>query len=614
MKTKNFVILTFTILFLLVSGVFLFFQISEIDKNREKEIKETLKIIESEIQTGYIRNETIDSFKKDLFYLIWIKNVNNNEWYPLIYDNLNLKDSDTFIERDPNKIPKEIDGKTKILKYPINEIDFIIWANSYSITNILKNIVLPILVIVLIYLIILLIINIFFGIEDDVEYNEYSEHNEYNEYNNKKLFNNKRTKKGDYEEKIKKETPLMMPEVELSEDEIKNDYNDNDNEYEDDNDNENEDEDEDYEYQKNLDEKTHKDKKIDNDNNDKDKKDSKRKNEDNNLKYRDDINLNEKLSYELTNDEVKKLLSPIEKEPEHKNKNNEKILKDYEELWQKHFKTSEGFKSNFPFLKLYNTIKFGITPEDYIENGLDIASSYFNWENAQIYIKQKNFFVSTKTKEIIDHEYIDLPTKGDKKGDIFIPLFPYNDTIFGYLYFHWNETENFNIADIIFFLKFLFSEDAKFIFLNYENIEKTIQDINILLNEGNKIFVSILSIDDKDKLKGSLSSSAKESLENIISEKLHNEFSYFEIFNISNFTFGIYSNYENEEQIIEKFDSFIKTKSSYKLPNNGNITLTFSLGITFSEVEENQSAKFLIENSNEKLKRAISEDGNKIIF
>jgi len=595
MKTKHFVILIFTILFLLMSGLFLFFQISETDKYTDKEIKEILKTIKKEVQAEYnIKNETIGSFKKGLFYIIWGKNINNNEWYPLIYDKLNLKDSNTLIERDPYKIPKEIEEKAKLLEYSIDEMSFIVWIEQYSITNILKNIILPILIIILIYLIILLIINIFFDIgnaEDGMDYISYNE-------------------KSSIKEEIKKETPRIMPEVELSEEDIKSedknidyidysDYDDNYNIY-------NEDHKQPYK-------KTDKEKKvIKKVINDKDRKNSAENIEISDLN-RDNINF-DRLSYELTDDEIDKLLTPIEREPENINKNNEKVLGDYKDLWERHFKTSENFKANFPFLKLYNTIKFGITPEKYIENGFDIASPYFDWKNAQIYIKQKNFFVSTKTKEIIDHEYIDLPTKGDKKGDIFIPLFPYSDTIFGYLYFYWDKKENFNIADIIFFLKFFFSEDAKFIFLNYDNAEKTIRNINKLLNDSNEVFVSILSIDDKGVLKETLSPSAKELLKNAINEKLNDEFRHFEIFNISNFTFGMYSVYVNKEEIIEKFDFFIKSENVYDLDNYGRVNLTLSLGIAFSEMVENPNAESLIENSNEKLKRAVLEGGSKIVF
>ncbi len=601
MKTKNFVILIFTTLFVLMSGLFLFFQISEIDRNKESDVKDILKSVEKEIQNGYIKNETIGSFKKDLFYVIWIKNVNNGEWYPLLYDKLSFKGLKLEDNSDPNSIDKKIESKAKILKHSVNGVDFIVWTKLYSPTNILKNIVLPILILILIYLVILLIINIFFGIEDDE--NDYIEQSE-----EKKLI------KEEPKKEIKRETPLVMPEISLSEEDIKSD--------------------EDYENKKEHNKKIKDREKVENkkeekqsnnrvsdniekdddDEEDSDDEDDTAKIESIERKDIDDIDFNERLSYELTNDEFKKLLSPIEREPEHINRNNEKILNDYRELWQKHFKTSENFKSNFPFLKLYNVIKFGITPENYIEEGLKIASSYFGWDDPQIYIKQKNFFVSTKTKEIIDHEYIDLPIKGDKKGDIFIPLYPYNDTIFGYLYFNWQKDKNFNIADIIFFLKFFFSDDAKFIFLNYDNVEKTIQNIDTLLDDKNQVFVALLSIDDKDRLKERLSNDLKDSLEKMVNEKLNLELFYFEIFDISNFTFGIYSTYSNREDITEKLEQFLKLDNSYELPNYGNVNFKFSCGVAFSETESETDANSLIEKSNEKLKRAIIEGGNKIVF
>ena len=187
------------------------------------------------------------------------------------------------------------------------------------------------------------------------------------------------------------------------------------------------------------------------------------------------------------------------------------------------FKISLDFKSEFPFKKIYDLIKIGVKPEQYIKDSLEIASNYFEWENPKLYIYQKDCFVDINTKEILDNYSLKISTDGKKKGKIYIPLFPYNTLkIYGYLFFEWNHENNFFISDVLYFLKYLFSENAKFIFVNNSDIENIINVLNKKLDKQTDLFLSVLEVDGKEKVISNLNENQLNKLNNQILNKLNN--------------------------------------------------------------------------------------------
>ena len=340
-------------------------------------------------------------------------------------------------------------------------------------------------------------------------------------------------------------------------------------------------------------------------------------------KQREKENKDERLDYNLTEEEFDGLLSdyneedeeePINKEPDLEK---EKITDDYKDLWIKHFKISDNFKSNFPFEKIYNLLKFGTKPEDYIKDGLEIAKEYFGFVNPKIYVSQKNVFVDPLTKEILPEEKIEIPLKGDKKGDVCIPLFPYTiKKLFGYFYFEWNKSDNFLIADILYFLKYFFSEEAKTIFLNHKEQEDTIEYLKEKMEKkGDDVFVAIIGMDNIDKIKLDLKNTEKEKLNKNVLDKVLDDFGANYIFNIPPFCVGIIGEDSNKEKEIEKIEKWISDieKHNYPISNQyGNIALSFSCGISFKN-NRNIHPLTLINEAENYLKIARMQGGNQIV-
>lgn len=328
---------------------------------------------------------------------------------------------------------------------------------------------------------------------------------------------------------------------------------------------------------------------------------------------------NEPLSYELSSEEFNGLLGNSEDgtsdNPTEKNGVDDKILSDYKELWVKHFRISDDFKNNFPFEKVLKMVKFGIKPEDYIKSVLDISGTYFKWKGTKVFINQDDKFVDSITKEFLDTSRIDIPLKGDKKGEIFIPLYPYNlTTLFGYFSFMWEEEVDFKIADILYFLKLFFSDDAKNIFINYNDFQDTINNIK---NDGEKksLFLSLISVDNREKIKLKLKRSEKERLSKDILTNLKNDFSVFNINQIFDYYFCIYGEYKDKSQIINSIDDWIGDfdKHNYKISDkSGNLALTFSAGITFSTVKD-FDVKKMIDKTTLNIENAIKQGGNQIV-
>ncbi|HOJ63718.1 MAG TPA: hypothetical protein PLE45_04790 [Spirochaetota bacterium] len=291
------------------------------------------------------------------------------------------------------------------------------------------------------------------------------------------------------------------------------------------------------------------------------------------------------------------------------------ILSEYRQLWIKNYKISDDFKNNFPFKSIYELIKFGIKPEQYLKEALDIATGYFKWENATIYLKQKEGFIDIIDKKILDENLIEIPLKGDKKGDIFIPLYPFNtENIFGYLYFQWHRLNDFFIADILYFLKYIFSEDSKIIF-NQKNQEEIINYLDKLLSKkNNEIAVIVFAVDNRERLKAQLKPATLEILHNKIFTRINEDYKKDYIFKIMPLSFGIISENIIKEKLIEYIEKWKNLNHTYSISSNEpDVAVTFSIGLAVKGNREIHPVVLLNEALNY-LKIARNNGGNQLIF
>ncbi len=296
--------------------------------------------------------------------------------------------------------------------------------------------------------------------------------------------------------------------------------------------------------------------------------------------------------------------------------NIEENLSEYKKLWSKNFNITDDFKNNFPFKKIYDLVKIGIKPEKYISDSIEIASSYFKWENPVFYLNQKNYFIDINSKSILKEENIKIPVNGNQKGKIFIPLFPYKiDKIYGYLYFEWNNKNNFYISDFLFFLKYLFSERAKYIFLNTNMIEKITSYISDKFEDKADLYSAIIEVDNKDKLILESKADYIEKLDDSIKENLSKSFINEKIFQLNQLNYILIGKYDDKNEKIKEIETWIKDIENqyYTISSeSGSIAITYSGGITFKNNRDLHPVTLLNESENN-LKSAIQKGGNIVV-
>lgn len=301
-----------------------------------------------------------------------------------------------------------------------------------------------------------------------------------------------------------------------------------------------------------------------------------------------------------------------ENEPE----NIEDLIEHYKELWNKNFKISDDFKRNFPFKDLNDIMNFGITPEKYINDSIEIASDYFNWKNPKLYIHQKDLFIESSSKDILDISNIPIPANGTKKGSLYIPLFPYSiKSIYGFFYFEWDKKENFYLSDILFFLKYFFSEKAKNIFVNYKELENIIDIIKKKLDNNLDISISMIEADNTSRLKEELKPEWLSDLDEKVKNNLSNTFKDHFIFKIANFNYGVINNKTSPDKYINDLKNWMNNTGmhNYEMSNEyGNIALTFSCG-TASRSNRDLHPLTLINEAEKYLKSAKKKGGNILI-
>jgi hypothetical protein len=293
------------------------------------------------------------------------------------------------------------------------------------------------------------------------------------------------------------------------------------------------------------------------------------------------------------------------------------ILKSYRELWEKNFKITDDFKNNFPFDKISKLIKFSTTPIIYLKDSLEFATNYFGWKNSKIYISQNDKIIDTITNEIIDESEIKIPVDGHQKGPIFIPLFPYNsEKLYGYLFFEWDKENKYHIADILFFLKFLFSDKAKPIFTNHNNLEKLKNILEVKLNKNFEIGFAILEVENKNRLLEELKREWIDKLNHDIKEKLIESFTKEMIFNIGDLYFCIIAENINQKDFINKIEKWINNIDLhfYNVSNEyGSIAVSYIYGVSFKS-NRNIHPISLINEAEENLKSANMKDINEAVY
>ncbi len=255
---------------------------------------------------------------------------------------------------------------------------------------------------------------------------------------------------------------------------------------------------------------------------------------------------------------------------------------EYVNLWTRNFKISDQFKTNFPFTQLLRHLKFSYLPEEYIYKCIGTATEYFKWQNPEVYISQKDDFIECKNKGVLEKSEISVATDGLKKGDIFIPLYPYSKSrIFGYLRFTWNNDFPFFISDILYFLKFIFSQEARNIFANTKQNVLFKERIDKLIENNTDITVAVIEVDHKERYKFDLNQDEKNILNMKILDDITQELHSSTIFESFNFVYlsikpSIQSEFTKE---LELFCSN-KNRNYYISPARGNIAVTFSIGVS----------------------------------
>lgn len=289
-------------------------------------------------------------------------------------------------------------------------------------------------------------------------------------------------------------------------------------------------------------------------------------------------------------------------------------LEAYREIWIRDFKVSNNFIENFPLSSMYRLFRFSFTPEQYILKGLQVGTHYFGWENAGVYISQKDDFINIETGKKLNTESLRIISSPQMYGIVHIPLYPYSKTnLFGFLEFTWNKDENLVMSDILYFLKVLFSNEIKPIFTNQENNENLKERLNDILNANSDVALAFLEADNRHKLFKELSEDEANILNMKISDDIMQAFSGYIVFEVFPFVYGLCGNSE-EKDAIYKLKNFLADKDEHNYfisPSRGNVAVTFSIGLS-SKRERNINIQKLIKEAENELDNALDCGGNRV--
>lgn len=539
----------FTFLIFSLIIPFVGYQVLKISDTQDRRIADFIGMIHKDLLSyGTIRTTTLELIDRDEFFALWVKN--NQALDLLIYDDRFFTDNDIR----PIEVYKKIRNRIRIFNYEYSETGYVVWINQYKADYYISAVVLPLLFGLLIYFVGAILIILLFRSQEDID--ESIIDNEIDEEIRDFGYGT------DYSDHTTSMSQPMDDEDYNADEEqpVTEEFNP-DSLYQS----------EDYDNINNhaMDDEFFKDPEL--------------------PKHTDD-------TVNSFDDDVDSLL-----------------LDEYKKLWQKNFKITDKFKDNFPFYDIYKLLAFSSSPEDYLEEGIRYAGLYFKWSHAEFYIAQGDDYISSSDGGTLDTSLIEIPQNGDHKGRLFIPLYPYNKShIFGYFCFSWTKDESFKISDILYFLKYFFSNDARFIFLRQKRNKELKSKIQQLINSNNEFFFGVLRVDRSEIMKAEMNEEDITILNNKISESLEGIFngSFFEIFPLY---YGVY-NMDSKEEVLEKLNKWISDKDNQNFfisNRRGNVAITYSVGTAFKD-RRIITALDLVSEAEESLFEAIDRGGDQI--
>lgn len=295
---------------------------------------------------------------------------------------------------------------------------------------------------------------------------------------------------------------------------------------------------------------------------------------------------------------------------------NTEILEEYKNLWFKNFKISDDFKNKFPFKKILESSRIDASLEDLLKKAVLVSSEYFRWENPTFYIKKDDKYIDISSNSPCELSKIEIANRGDKKGKAYIPLFPFKtDNLYGYLFFEWNRVESFYIADILFFLKYLFSEDNRIIFINNIDMERIVEKIQAALDKkNNNCFCALISVDNREKMRIEHNPLEIETLDKLIFNKLKSDLKKDSVINISPMKYLVFGEKIIGEKLISFFKEWAQNKNehNYKIDSMQNIAVTFSIGIAVRG-ERELNYKTLLTEAENNLRKALAQGGDQVV-
>ena len=607
----------FTIIFVLLSVVFIGFETMEIPKDQNAQIDSILEKLTPEVRVGHINPRTLNTLPPDTFYAIWAQD-DDEIWQPLIVNN-----GVTIRKQDgPTHIPQEFAWAARTYLKTSDNINYIVWINKYNPEFYIKNVIIVALFLLLFYLILVLVISVLFGNKQNEVYEDADNDEE-------DLFEEE---KSSPDENVQSGTENMPAHAAISTEAEKSDNNESS-------------------------KKSSPDENVQpgtenmpahavisteaekSDNNESSKKSSP---DENDTVYEHTINGDQPTGVKLTSAEFDALTQPIEYDdeeidesdpffteeqeppqlpdvpnlPEEAQKRSQAIIDKYHELWQKSIKMSNDFKTNFRFREVNNIQKLGISPAGYIDTVLKIGQDYFEWESSNIYICQDDKLINAVTNEVYEPTIIDIPTKGTKKGLQFVPLFPYgNSELFGYLAYEWNSIKPFRLTDILCYLKFIFDDDTRFIF--DDKIQSQIkQIIQKGLDSKGDTLLAVLTIDNKERIRLQYTDDEIAKLDELIFTKIKKNYKKYHTCHITTFKYAIIGTKINKEKSIEAFNKWISNadKHVYPVSPMNNAAVSFSCGIAYKSdtVGSNSTAENMIDRAENLLSVSVNKGGNRI--
>jgi len=642
----------FTIIFVLLSVVFIGFETMEIPKDQNAQIDSILEKLTPEVRVGHINPRTLNTLPPDTFYAIWAQD-DDEIWQPLIVNN-----GVTIRKQDgPTHIPQEFAWAARTYLKTSDNINYIVWINKYNPEFYIKNVIIVALFLLLFYLILVLVISVLFGNKQNEVYEDADNEEEdlFEEEKSspdenvqlgkenmpahaailteaEKSDNNESSKKSSPDENVQSGTENMPAHAVISTKAEKSDNNESS-------------------------KKSSPDENVQpgtenmpahavisteaekSDNNESSEKSSP---DENDTVYEHTINGDQPTGVKLTSAEFDALTQPIEYDdeeidesdpffteeqeppqlpdvpnlPEEAQKRSQAIIDKYHELWQKSIKMSNDFKTNFRFREVNNIQKLGISPAGYIDTVLKIGQNYFEWESSNIYICQDDKLINAVTNEVYEPTIIDIPTKGTKKGLQFVPLFPYGSSeLFGYLAYEWNSIKPFRLTDILCYLKIIFDNDTRFIF--DDKIQSQIkQIIQKGLDSKGDTLLAVLTIDNKERIRLQYTDDEIAKLDELIFTKIKKNYKKYHTCHITTFKYAIIGTKINKEKSIEAFNKWISNadKHVYPVSPMNNAAVSFSCGIAYKSdtVGSNSTAENMIDRAENLLSVSVNKGGNRI--